>query len=143
MSMIACPKCGELNETNIIYCTACGANLEKQATPITDSGRGTLIKENILNLLGLVVGVSLVMLGVFVPAIGSAIIQFVLLFTESNHNYRRAIGNAQPNNSDGWIVISVGALFILASGVGLYASLKIFWIKRLDRVDAQKRDLSK
>jgi hypothetical protein len=138
MSMIACPKCGEFNESNTLHCTACGARLDEQAAPVPDSGRGTLIKENLFNLLGLVAGVTLVLLGIFVPALGSAIIQFILLFTESNRYSRRAIGDAQPNNSDGWIVIVVGVLFILASNFGLYASLKKFWAKRFDGADDQK-----
>ena len=138
MSMIACPKCGELNESNAPYCATCGARLDERSAPVTDAGRGTLIKENIPNLLSLLAGAVLVLLGIFVPAFGSAILQFVLLFTASNRNSRRAIGDAQPNNSDGWIVIAVGALFFLGGSFGLYASLRKFWAARLDRADARK-----
>ena len=129
--MIPCPKCKEFNDENTTHCAAGGARLDEPAKP--DPGRGTLLKENIPNILWLAAGAVFLLLGIFVPALGSAIVQFVMLFAESDHASRQSIVDAQPGKSDAWPVIGASILCFLFGGFGLYASLKKFWAKRLDK----------
>jgi Short repeat of unknown function (DUF308) len=139
MSLEACPKCGNMNESNTSICPECHTYLEKEQVPVSFPDQGKLIKDIILNVLGLVVGVILILLGIISPAFGSAILQIFLVFTENDVHTSRTISEAKPNASDGWIVIVVGVFFILAGIIGLYVSLKKRWDERVDRLDSIKR----
>jgi zinc-ribbon domain len=137
MANITCPQCGELNEENAIHCAACGARLDEPAKPRPAPG-GTLLKENIPNILWLAAGVVFLFLGITVPWLGSAIIQLVLSFTATNSRASRSIGTAQPSNADAWLVLAIAVLCFLVGGFGLYQSLSKYWAKRLDKSESQE-----
>lgn len=80
--------------------------------------------ENVQELWCIVIGVALILMGIFVPAVGSAIIQIVLVFTEEDRRLRRTIVDDKPSAADSWWVIAVGVLFIGFGAFGLYASWK-------------------
>ncbi len=139
MSLVACPKCGNMNESNTSLCPECHTYLEKEQVPVHYPDQGKLIKDIILNVLGLMVGVILILLGIISPAFGSAILQIFLVFTETDVHASRTISEATPNASDGWIVIVVGVFFILAGSIGLYVSIKKYFSERLGQVDSMKQ----
>ena len=134
MANITCPQCGELNEENAVHCAACGARLDEPAKP-KPVPSGTLLKENIPNILWLAAGAVFLFLGITVPWLGSAIIQLVLTFTSSDS---RGIDNAQPSNADAWLVVALAVLCFLVGGFGLYQSLNKYWARRLDNSEPQE-----
>jgi len=134
LANITCSQCGEPNEENAVHCAACGARLDEPAKP-KPVPSGTLLKENIPNILWLAAGVVFLFLGIFAPWLGSAIIQFFLIFSESNS---RSSSSAQPSNADAWLVIAIAVLCFLVGGFGLYASLSKFWAKRLDKSEPKE-----
>jgi hypothetical protein len=139
MNLVACPKCGKMNEANTSICPSCRKYLTIEQAPIPHPDDGKLIKEIVLNVLGLVAGVILILLGIISPAFGSAILQIILVFTETDVHSSRVISEAKPNASDGWIVIVVGVFFILAGSIGLYVSIKKHYGERLGQVDSTKQ----
>jgi H+/Cl- antiporter ClcA len=127
MSPIACPQCGELNDPSSFHCAACGASLNVDDIRRSVVPPGTwsiLAAENIKNLLGIVIGGLVILLGIYVPGLASMLIQLVLIFTSDNRYQRRALSDAKPGNADGWWVIAVGIICILFSGMALYTSWK-------------------
>ena len=136
MNLVACPKCGNMNESNTSICPSCRTYLIKEQDHIPYSDDGKFKKEIVLNVLGLMAGVILILLGIISPAFGSAILQIILVFTETDVHASRTISEATPNASDGWIVIVVGGFFILAGSIGLYVSMKKHYSERLGQVDS-------
>jgi hypothetical protein len=127
MALIPCPKCGELNEPSSFHCAACGADLKQEETgqpEARSAARSLLAAENIKSLLGVLAGVLIILLGIFVPGLASAIIQFVLIFTSNDRLQRRTLSDAKPSAGDGWWVVAVGVICIFFFGMDLYGSWK-------------------
>lgn len=127
MTLSTCPKCGKFNVFNATQCPDCGASLEGDDQP----KRGPIAEllfvwtsKNVQELWCLVIGVVLILMGIFVPAVGSAVIQIVLIFTEDNRHLRRSIADDKPSAADSWWVIAAGLIFIGFGAFGLYASWK-------------------
>ena len=139
MNLAACPKCGKANESDASICPSCRTYLIEEQAPIPHADGGKLKKDIAINVLGLVAGAFLILLGIISPAFGSAILQIFLLFTETDVHASRTISEATPNASDGWIVIVVGVFFILAGSIGLYVSIKNYYGGRLGQVDSTKQ----
>jgi|WetSurMetagenome_2_1015567.scaffolds.fasta_scaffold130898_2 hypothetical protein len=138
MNLAACPKCGKMNESDASICPSCRTYLIKEQTPIPRSDDGKLKKDIVVNVLGLVAGAILILLGIVSPAFGSAILQIILVFTETDVNASRTISEAKPNASDGWIVIVVGVFFFLAGSIGLFVSIKKHYSVPSGQVESTK-----
>ena len=125
MSLTYCPKCGKFNVFNATQCPDCGASLEAEEKPKPGriAGLWSLwIEKCVQELWCIVIGIILIFLGVFVPELGSGIIQLVLVFTEDDRRLRRSIESDKPSAADGWWVIAVGLVFIGFGVFGLYAA---------------------
>jgi hypothetical protein len=127
MTLSTCPKCGKFNVFNATQCPDCGANLEGDDRP----NRGPMAEllsvwtsKNAQDLWCIVIGVVLIWMGIFVPQLGSAIIQIAVIFTEKNRHLRRAIEDDKPSAADSWWVIAAGLLSIGFGAFGLYSSWK-------------------
>ena len=114
MAMVACPKCGELNDQNAIFCAVCGTKLDQNlaGTQSKSPSWSIFARENIKNILGIIAGVIIVLSGIYAPWLGSFIIQTVLCLTASNRRDISLTCNGTPANSDWWLVIGVGMLLI-------------------------------
>jgi hypothetical protein len=125
MTLTHCPKCGKFNVFNAAQCPDCGASLEGEDRP--KRGRiaefWTLLAEKcVQEFLCIVIGIILILMGVFVPQLGSAILQVVAVFTEGDYHMRRNIEEVTPSAGDGWLVIGIGMIFIGFGVFGIYAT---------------------
>ncbi len=137
MATIPCPQCGELNEANAVHCAACGSKLDEPARP-RPIPFGELLQTNVRNLLWLGVGVILLALGLYAPWLGSAIIQFLLIFSDNGPSH--GSGSSEPSAADAWLVFAMAGLCFLVGGVGLYLSLSKFWARRLGVPETEPQD---
>src|SRR5512145_2638370 len=127
MPLSSCPRCGKFNLFNAAQCPDCGASFagedRPQRSPMAELW-SVWTKENVQELWCLVIGVVAILMGIFVPQLGSAIIQIVLVFMETDRRLRRTIADDKPSAADSWWVIAFGLLFIGFGVFGLYASWK-------------------
>lgn len=144
MTLSSCPKCGELNAQDALYCVACGTPLSRGKVSSARSQSLTwsfFIRENIKSILGIVLGVIIILAGIYLPGIASLIIQTVLIFTSDDHSQIRLLNDAKPNNSDGWWVIAAGGACILFCSSSLYAVWKTSRLNQessIDRPDIER-----
>ena len=134
MSLTTCPKCGKFNVFNAAQCPDCGASLEGEDRP--KPGRiaelwSLWTEKCVQELWCIVIGVILILLGIFAPGFGSSIIQLVLVFTSDDRRQRRIIESDKPGPADGLWVAAVGLVSIGFGVFGLYAA----WEKSQRSVD--------
>lgn len=84
------------------------------------------IEQNFKSILGILVGVAIILSGIYVPGIASAIIQIFLVFTTDSRyqSHSNASTKLAASDSDGWWVGGFGVLCILFSGGALYSAWK-------------------
>jgi hypothetical protein len=142
MTLSSCPKCGKYNVFNAVQCPDCGASLEGEDRP--KLGRIAefwilLTKKCVQEIWCIVIGVILILMGIFVPQLGSAILQVVAIFTEEDYHARRNIEETTPSAGDGWLVIGIGIFFTGFGVFGIYAN----WEKSHRSVEEKPQDGSR
>jgi len=138
MTLSSCPKCEELNAQDALYCVACGTPLSRGKVSSARSQSwiwSYFIRENITSILGIVLGIMIILAGIYLPGIASLIIQTVLIFTSNDHFQTRMLNDAKSNNSDGWWVIAAGAVCILFCSSSLYAVWKTSRLHQESSID--------
>jgi uncharacterized membrane protein len=125
MSLTTCPKCGKFNAFSSTQCPDCGASLEEEDRP--KPGRiaelwSLLTEKCVQEIWCIVIGIILILMGIFVPQLGSAILQLVAVFTEEDYHMRRNIEETTPSAGDGWLVIGIGLIFTGFGVFGIYAN---------------------
>ena len=124
MATVTCPKCGELNNHGSMFCAVCGAKInEDNNEGASESANWSIFSwDHLKDLLGVLAGIGFILVGIFIPWLGSLIIQGVLCLTASNRRDTSLACNATPGNSDWWLVAMVGFMLISFCGYDLYKS---------------------
>lgn len=140
MTLSSCPKCGELNAQDALYCVACGTTLSRGKVSTARSPLSLwsfFLREKFRSILGIVLGIMIILSGIYIPGVASFIIQTILIFTSDDHLQSRMLSEAKPSDSDGWWVIAAGGICVLFCSFSLYAD----WKSRANQVNST--DLSK